>query len=315
MPNWCSNTLIITGPAESIAAIKVQLAKADPTEAPSTITTPHGTSSPLSANTYTPDLKLINIVKPWGTPEEELDYHSEGDAWYPLNIKYWGTKWDVDGELDEEKSTPESLTYEFTSAWSPPEAAIAKCAENWPELSFLFTFDEAGSDYAGLREYRNGGNTQTLDSPSRQHFCHLCENYTYCAWGEEILCGYSLIDPANEAYPTLLHVIYDRKHSQEVVASLIRETIEENFFGGVHYEQAQEKLAEIIQEAGAYTTAEELADLTALLGDRIPVWIAQALTSSLNNEEKEKALEHETLELRNLAHLGIIAGALIHKEA
>ena len=90
MPNWCMNSVEITGDVETLEAIK-RCAEHD---------------------------SLLEKLAPIG----EWDY---GKA-----VETWGTKWDVsdvDCHLDPDKNT---LYLNFSSAWSPPVDAYQKGEEN-----------------------------------------------------------------------------------------------------------------------------------------------------------------------------------------
>ena len=70
----------------------------------------------------------------------------EGSGWYDWNIRNWGCKWDAnDEELDTDLDTlqpHDSLTYRFSTAWSPAEGAFRAMTEQHPELSFEFYCEE-----------------------------------------------------------------------------------------------------------------------------------------------------------------------------
>jgi hypothetical protein len=72
----------------------------------------------------------------------------EGSGWYNWNIRNWGTKWDANdeclntelSELDD--SLNNSLSYSFSTAWSPAEGAFRAMTEQHPELTFEFHCEE-----------------------------------------------------------------------------------------------------------------------------------------------------------------------------
>jgi hypothetical protein len=142
MPNWCHNTLTVTGePAllqEFVRRVKVDGEQATP-------------------------LSFANI-KPEPT---EAEY--DGGGWYGWRVKNWGTKWDAsfhdvggfvalssdDADVDLSvdamgaQVTPEAVVYKFDTAWSPPLAVIEAAAELFPALRFELRYGEPGNDFAG----------------------------------------------------------------------------------------------------------------------------------------------------------------------
>ena len=84
-------------------------------------------------------------------------FHEEtavGQDWYHWNIREWGTKWDIDEAYAEQK--PNQLSYEFSSAWSPPERAIDKLAAQYPKLVFTLRCLDEGDCFASEIHWRNG---------------------------------------------------------------------------------------------------------------------------------------------------------------
>jgi hypothetical protein len=59
--------------------------------------------------------------------EEAIKFAS--NHWYDWNVRNWGTKWNaydvyVSDNLDNDKAKDYTLTYEFNTAWSPPDGII-----------------------------------------------------------------------------------------------------------------------------------------------------------------------------------------------
>ena len=86
MPNWCMNTVAITGDYATLEAI-AEAVKND---------------------------RLLEYLAPIG----EWDYSTAVDT--------WGTKWDVSGVDWELNPETQELTLNFNSAWSPPIGAYTK---------------------------------------------------------------------------------------------------------------------------------------------------------------------------------------------
>ena len=95
-----------------------------------------------------------NKVKPEDEPNPDATQEErlakallfEGSGWYDWNIRNWGCKWDAnDEELDNDldKLEPhDTLSYRFSTAWSPAEGAFRAMTEQHPELTFEFHCEE-----------------------------------------------------------------------------------------------------------------------------------------------------------------------------
>jgi hypothetical protein len=160
MPNWCHNTLDVTGLEEDLARFVEHAKLKDGGEE----------VQPL---TFTAD-----------APEPEYG-NSDDDGlfpdWYSWRVANWGTKWDASfgggawgvGEegMDLEKSIEAqgvqkakmAAVYKFDTAWSPPYAWLKTAAEKWPALTFVLRFGEVGGGFAGQLTYVNGKQTEELE--------------------------------------------------------------------------------------------------------------------------------------------------------
>jgi len=125
MPNWCDNTLTITGPEDQIREFRDRARNLHPGE----IT----------------DLCFNKIIR--RPPEED-------DNWYNWNRENWGVKWDVTAHL--EIYGDRHIEYQFDSAWSPPIKFCEKASELFPDLTFKIWFEETGCWFSGEKYYKNG---------------------------------------------------------------------------------------------------------------------------------------------------------------
>tara|TARA_Y100001938_G_C8084948_1_gene431381 strand:+ start:235 stop:696 length:462 start_codon:yes stop_codon:yes gene_type:complete len=143
MPNWCSNSLVISTNTEvDIDKAREQLKEfrdsaklieEDGTEA----------SSMSMNNLYPMPKELENTKSPSDKPN-----------WYDWRCDNWGTKWDVEGclEYDDE----DYLEYSFQSAWSPPTAFLEKVSKDFPLLRFRLKYEEEGNGFLGVAVATNG---------------------------------------------------------------------------------------------------------------------------------------------------------------
>lgn len=91
MPNWCMNSVTITGDADTLKAI------ADAAK----------------------EGKLLEYLAPIG----EWEYGKAVDT--------WGTKWDIDSPNYDLDLSNNTLFLSFDSAWAPPTSAYAKACETY----------------------------------------------------------------------------------------------------------------------------------------------------------------------------------------
>lgn len=117
MPNWCMNSLTVTGTEEEVEAL---IAKVSTSES------------------------LFSFAKIVPLPSEEDDWN----MWCNL---HWGTKWDVDcQDLDTYKNgTLMDASWIFDTAWSPPIQVIEKLAEDNLNLIVSLSYDEPGNNFGG----------------------------------------------------------------------------------------------------------------------------------------------------------------------
>ena len=134
MPNWCNNSITITGPKDQIKSLWE-----------SAQTAAEGSFGLLNAMVPMPQ-ELEGTTSPSDTPN-----------WYDWRVSNWGTKWDIDDtglEFEDNGDGTASITGWFDSAWSPPIDAYNTFLEENPEVELYATYEEGGMDFAGL--YDNG---------------------------------------------------------------------------------------------------------------------------------------------------------------
>jgi hypothetical protein len=158
MPNWCDNTISISGNAETIKKLKEFVGR------------------PLTQDdeeVKEPLYSLANIMPSTPDAEPLLGEASKStgqDDWYHNNINSWGTKWDVYGnvQMNNYKEGDEFISYWFDSAWSPPTPTTQKLSEIFPELTIEHKYHESGCDFWGIEIYKAGD----LVSEEGGELCH-----------------------------------------------------------------------------------------------------------------------------------------------
>ena len=130
MPNWCSNSITISGPTETIKQVWDDAHDGD-------------------------NFGLLNAMVPMPKELDDTTKGSDGDAvnWYDWRVSNWGTKWDVSDEgleyVDNGDGTSH-ITGWFDSAWAPPTVAYNTFLDDMDNCSIESTYEEGGMDFAGI---------------------------------------------------------------------------------------------------------------------------------------------------------------------
>jgi hypothetical protein len=134
MPNWCNNSITITGPQAKIKAIWDQANTED--------------KGLLSAMVPQPEDMFTGSL---GEKEREECAAKGIDNWYDWQVANWGTKWDIglEGLEYEQDGDVGYITGWFDSAWSPPITAYETFCEQNPDCSLDAWYEEGGMDFAG----------------------------------------------------------------------------------------------------------------------------------------------------------------------
>jgi len=139
MPNWCSNSITISHHDKSVV---------DELE-----------------NKIREGKDFFNILRPRPADQEE--------NWYDWNIENWGTKWDVNLDLQNDavtRTSDNSLSLWFDTAWSPPIALYDYITElGWNVdamyyefgAAFLGKYSEGSDDYWEI-DFSDEDNVQFL---------------------------------------------------------------------------------------------------------------------------------------------------------
>lgn len=151
MPNWCNNSITITGPKDTIADLWTRAKTAQ-----------DGDFGLLQAMVPMPEA-LRGTTSP--TPQEgQANYKGEQPTvdgatnWYDWAVNNWGTKWDVSDEGLEYEDTEDgyaTISGWFDSAWAPPVQAYNTYLEQNREVSLVSFYEEGGMDFAGHYEDGN----------------------------------------------------------------------------------------------------------------------------------------------------------------
>ena len=214
MPNWCYNSISISGDAENIAMIAEIIADTNRKKNDESNTSLHfknlvGIPRNMSAETY----------------EKE---------WYDTNIRYWGCKWDVD-DLQEDVDE-DFIHLSFDTAWSPATGFCRLLSEIYNVEVEIFYY-EGGCDFCGQAKYDNG-NTLQDDCYGYREGMYILDKEMF--WNElenDIECGVqdAMYDLGIEYEDAL-----QRDNKQKILDYLAKKTIEQ--FGDI---VSAEDIAEI----------------------------------------------------------------------
>ena len=156
MPNWCYNTVRISGHGnykveELMEAVKGRKVEQDGKEY----------QAPFSFNSIVPMPEDIrDTTSPTRISEtntqEQVDALQEKYGvtnWYDWAIKNWGTKWDLnafhdDTQVDYHEDANE-VTYRFDTAWSPPQLVHEALVEQYPAVNISWHYDEPDMEFSG----------------------------------------------------------------------------------------------------------------------------------------------------------------------
>ena len=137
MPNWCDNTLRVSGPEEEVARFREQAKGFEPGM------TPEPGQLPEALNFHrlipVPGQLLVN---------ESLDFTDWEET-------HWGCKWGAcNSQIVDEWD--ERLIYTFETPWSPPLEFIEQVSKEWPTLIFVLEYEESGNGFKGLARAEAG---------------------------------------------------------------------------------------------------------------------------------------------------------------
>ena len=148
MPNWCDNQVTITGPNSVIDKIE-KIVKEEK-------------DGGGLLNFFKPMPKqLEDTTSPSSSADKPQPMVEGFDNWYDWRCENWSTKWDVnefygvDRQYLTEQSEGEStISFGFSSAWSPPLGAYEQFLADHEECSLKAYYYEGGCDFMG--EWDNG---------------------------------------------------------------------------------------------------------------------------------------------------------------
>ena len=153
MPNWCDNQVTITGPSSVIDKIEKIVNEESNNAENGLLQFFHPMPKELLDTEAGPTAKTK--AEKDERKARKLEFGAEN--WYDWRVNNWGTKWEVCEFYGIDKQ-PDALigdstiSFAFSSAWSPPIGAYEKFLENNPDCFIRAYYYEGGCDFMGLWE-------------------------------------------------------------------------------------------------------------------------------------------------------------------
>ncbi len=145
MPNWCSNSLKISGTPEEISRLINGVKRLD-----------EYSLSLLDAYFPCPAELMALPSRPQSPIAEQMVEKYGFRDWYDWCCERWGTKWpEFDMEIKYEEGAS-SVWLDFDTAWAPPIAGYAEISKQFPGLAFELSYDEPGIGFCGDAKIKNG---------------------------------------------------------------------------------------------------------------------------------------------------------------
>jgi len=138
MPNWCNNTLAISGDERVVQEFRKKA---------------RGRNPKYPSSPYKEAIEnLLSFHQFLPVPEDVLK-EEYGKAGYKWECKNWGVKWGA-CNVQLEGSEEGSVTYLFDTPWGPPLPWMKEVAKQYPGLEFTLEWEV--DDTAGRDFFRNG---------------------------------------------------------------------------------------------------------------------------------------------------------------
>lgn len=190
IPNWCYNTLVISGSPDELKRFKIFAECKTRKETGFDVDENYHSLFDFD-NFISPEEDKKRLIESWNSdPKIRERWVDFGQYWFNHGGYEWcvenqGTKWNPrDISINESDN---ELTYSFDTAWSPPTPVIAKASELFPDLTFVLHMEEESHAYGGSETYKAG---ELIDEDVREQTNTACphcgEDISH--WADENLC-------------------------------------------------------------------------------------------------------------------------------
>ena len=165
MPNWCGNTLKVYGEGQEMTKFQKKLKIKDGcvvnnllskfVPLPKELGEVHSGCNTIDGKQVRVWLEIDG--KSVAIPKKVLDGWQKkygATNWYDFGCNQWGTKWDVDADVNDYDA--EWIELMFDSAWSPPMEWFENVVRDYPSLDFTLKYEEEGNGYLGVAKGKDG---------------------------------------------------------------------------------------------------------------------------------------------------------------
>jgi hypothetical protein len=167
MPNHCMNWLTVKGPKADIDDFVAKIQ----------VNEPKGESFSILGNLYPIPQELRDTVSGFlgnGDEQKALEEKQKANIakyghkdWYDWAHANWGTKWgDYEVSLTDQSELGngiKSVSFTYTTAWSPAVNGIVKVSGMFPTLRFVCSYEESGMGFVGAFGASKGDLTHDID--------------------------------------------------------------------------------------------------------------------------------------------------------
>ena len=169
MPNWCYNTLTITGKPKALNKLVKEIQ-----------VTEYQVDKELL-----PEVTKFSFQKVIPMPKDLL----ENGGWYNWRVSNWGTKWSADVQYETiDMWENGEIFIDFNTAWSPAIPIIETLSKNNPKLTFFWRFNEESNAYWGIHKIKNGKYLESAEGEFNtcaeynefgltHHICKMCDEW------------------------------------------------------------------------------------------------------------------------------------------
>jgi len=149
LPNWCYNTLTITGTSQRLVEFEAYASRKRGKILHEDAFKPYPRKFKKADKEHDKAWKAM-LSQPPAEQDPSADlppdgFNNGGLAWC---IKNWGTKWGI-CEPKIIESSPTHLIYEFDTAWAPPIPLVKVMSRKFPDLHFELYYEEPGMSFQG----------------------------------------------------------------------------------------------------------------------------------------------------------------------
>ncbi len=138
MPNWCENTLTITGD-EKIVKKVMDWWKEHESEK---------TKKGLFDTFYPMPKELEDTTSPNSKNDEILVEKFGANNWYDWRLNNWGVKWDTNEVFISHRNETD-IVLSFDTPWGPPIVFYEKLIRDYSDIHIKASYYEGGMDFCG----------------------------------------------------------------------------------------------------------------------------------------------------------------------